>query len=159
MQLGAASQVPGDKRSEIATYLQTIAALARTNLNEARRSMRALRPVSNLEFRLDTTVEQLVETARLQTRANVSLQVRGERGQLAPYVENELCRIVQESLNNAVKHAAAKNISVGIEFQSTDAVRVSVKDDGVGFDTASRPSADSFGLIGMHERAASIGAS
>jgi signal transduction histidine kinase len=159
MQLGAASQIPGDQRSDIASHLQTIASLARANLAEARRSVLALRPLSNPECRLDSTLEHYIETIRLQTTADVSFQVKGTRGGIAPHVEKELCRIVQESLNNAVKHAAARKISVSVEFQEGDAARLSVKDDGVGFDPALRPASDRFGLVGMQERAASIGAS
>ncbi len=160
MQLGAASQVPGNTRSDIQPQLTAIDALARSSLAEARRSVRALRPsLASPECQLDRTVGQFVERVRLQTHAEVLLHIKGMRGRLAPQVENELCRIVQESLNNAVKHAKANRIHVTVEFQNHDAVRIAVKDDGVGFDPALRPAADSFGLIGMQERASSIGAS
>ena len=159
MQMGAASQVAGTLRSEIAPQLEAVTSLARTSLAEARRSVRALRPLATNECQLDRTVEQSIESARLQTKAEVVFRMKGARGELSPHVEKELCRIVQESLNNAVKHSSAKRIAVSVEFQGAQAVRLSVKDDGVGFDPSLRPGVDSFGLIGMQERASSIGAS
>lgn len=159
MQLGAASQIPGDRRSDITTHLQTVASLARSSLAEARRSVRALRSVPDTECRLDITIEQFVERIRLQTSAEVSFRINGSRGILPPHVENELCRIAQEALNNAVKHAAAKKIAVSVEFQGATALRLAIKDDGIGFDPELRPEPGSFGLIGMQERATTIGAS
>jgi signal transduction histidine kinase len=62
-------------------------------------------------------------------------------------------RIMQEALQNALKHASPKNVSVSIN--SNDAVYVSVKDDGKGFDTASV--VRSHGLYNMDFRAQEAG--
>ena len=159
MQLGAASLVPGDRRSDIAPHIHAVTDLARFSLAEARRSVRALRPLAVQELRLEQVVEQLAGGIRLQTNAEVTVRIQGEAGKLAPHVETELCRIVQESLNNVVKHASAKFISVHVEFQHPDSIRISIRDDGVGFDPAVRTHPDRFGILGMQERAASIGAS
>ena len=158
MQLGAASLVPGDRRSDIAPHIHAITDLARFSLAEARRSVRALRPLAAPELRLEQVVEQLAARIRLQTNAEVVVRILGG-GMLAPHVETELCRILQEALNNVVKHASAKFISVHVEFQHPDSIRISIRDDGVGFDPAVRTHPDRFGIVGMQERAASIGAS
>lgn len=158
-QLGAATLVPGNDRTAIAPHLHAITELARSSLVEARRSVRALRPVAALPSQLDRLLEHAVEGARLRTNASVTYRVDGVRGIIEPTAETELYRIAQESLNNVLKHASAKNISLRVEFQQRDAVRLSIKDDGIGFDPAAIPSLDSFGLVGMQERAASIGAS
>jgi signal transduction histidine kinase len=78
-------------------------------------------------------------------------------------VELHLYRIVQEALNNIVKHAAAKHVNVLLERRGDD-FTVIVEDDGRGFDTeaASPPPSDrrgGMGLISMRERAALIGGS
>ena len=65
-----------------------------------------------------------------------------------------LFRIVQESLTNIIKHANAKEVMVSIHLER-DAIHLTIKDDGVGFNGNANPAArkNSFGLIGMQERA------
>jgi two-component system sensor histidine kinase UhpB len=69
--------------------------------------------------------------------------------------EETLYRVVQEALSNVVKHARATRASVVIMVQDGCA-SVQVEDDGVGFDAAGPP-IDSFGLVGMRERASRLG--
>jgi two-component system, NarL family, sensor kinase len=64
-------------------------------------------------------------------------------------------RIVQESLNNALKYAQAKNISVSL-LQSHDAIHLVITDDGVGFDPSQIQGKRGLGLVGMRERAESV---
>jgi two-component system sensor histidine kinase DegS len=61
-----------------------------------------------------------------------------------------LFRLIQESVQNALKHAQASDIQVKIEMKK-DHVVVVVKDNGVGFDV-SRKKEGSFGIVGMKER-------
>ena len=65
-------------------------------------------------------------------------------------------RIGQEAINNAVKHAEANRIDVALNFD-TRSVRLSIRDDGRGFDADAQIADGHFGLIGMRERAAQIG--
>jgi signal transduction histidine kinase len=159
MQLGAASQVPDRDVSAIQPYLETIGTLARSSLAEARRSVRALRPLHSAQEPLSVVVERLIDRLRLQTEAEVSLRVEGSVHSMGPNAEAELARIVQEALHNVLKHACARHVSVALEFQGQDSLRISIKDDGHGFDPTRSPGSESFGLRGMHERAAGIGAS
>ena len=73
-------------------------------------------------------------------------------------VEDNLLRIGQEAVNNAVRHAQPQRIFVNLVFD-TGRVQLSVQDDGQGFDnqSASNGRAGHFGLIGMRERAEQIG--
>ncbi len=71
--------------------------------------------------------------------------------------ETTLFRIVQEALTNIAKHAQATSVEVILERRS-DHVLLVVEDDGVGFDAGSPPPGQSFGLLGMQERAALVGA-
>ena len=70
-------------------------------------------------------------------------------------VENNLLRIGQEAIFNATKYAHAKRITVKLEFGAKE-FRLVVRDDGCGFDAAHPPSADSFGLTAMRERAGEL---
>jgi signal transduction histidine kinase len=77
-----------------------------------------------------------------------------------PEVETHLYRILQESLNNVVKHAEATRVSVKLE-RKPQQVALVIKDDGRGFD-ASKTSANGdashgLGLLGMRERATLVG--
>ena len=71
-------------------------------------------------------------------------------------VETNLLRIGQEAVNNAVKHAQAKRIDVGLNFDTRN-VRLSIRDDGRGFNPNDQIADGHFGLIGMRERAEQIG--
>jgi two-component system, NarL family, sensor histidine kinase UhpB len=77
---------------------------------------------------------------------------------LAPDVESALYRIAQEALTNVAKHARAGNVEVILERRQ-DHVLLIVEDDGVGFEGSAGESGQGFGLMGMHERAALVGAS
>jgi PAS domain S-box-containing protein len=77
---------------------------------------------------------------------------------LPPDVETTLYRIAQEAMTNIAKHSGAANVEVILERRS-DHVLLIVEDDGVGFDMAAvQVASDGFGLLGMHERAALVGA-
>ncbi len=65
-------------------------------------------------------------------------------------------RIAQESLNNVVKYAKATQVVVGLHMQE-DGLRLSIMDDGVGFDVAAVPP-NHLGLRIMRERADAVGA-
>jgi signal transduction histidine kinase len=65
-------------------------------------------------------------------------------------------RIGQEAINNAVKHARANRIDVALNFDTRN-VRLSVRDDGRGFDPSQQIADGHFGLLGMRERAEQIG--
>jgi signal transduction histidine kinase len=92
--------------------------------------------------------------------ANATFHVEGAEQRLDPERELALYRIVQEALRNAAKHARASLVSVGVTF-AHDEVKVTVEDDGVGFNTpdaaASYARRGHFGLMGMQERAQLFG--
>lgn len=103
----------------------------------------------------------LTETARRlthETAIQAQVEVNGTFRPLAQLVEDNLLRIGQEAINNAVKHAQAQRIFVNLVFDARR-VQLIVRDDGRGFDNqvAGNGRAGHFGLIGMRERAEQIG--
>jgi len=137
--------------------LSQIQKLARSGLEEARRSVQALRPKA-----LDgnTLPEALRQTAiRLNNDANLSCQFRqrGKKLHLSDATQNELFRIGQEALTNVVKHAQAKSVCITLVSQAR-CVSLSIKDDGIGF-AATKPQDQNhgFGMGTMRERAQAIG--
>ncbi len=127
--------------------------LARSCLDEARLSVRALRPESACANLADALQAQVERFAPLGVHA--MLEVQGEPGVLERHAESELLRIAQESVTNVLKHAQARNVHIRLVW-SSDSVTLAIVDDGRGFDLHAHH--DGFGLVGMHERACRIGA-
>jgi signal transduction histidine kinase len=130
----------------------------RTAVAELRETLVQLRSTVNAEHPLEVHVRQLAE--RFTRRTGVVAELRfGPVVPLPPRVEQEILRIVQEALNNVEHHAEAKKVLIGWSMRDGN-VEVVVEDDGKGFDfdpSDRRP--DAFGLLGMSERADTIGAS
>ena len=80
----------------------------------------------------------------------------GEPGELRGDQELGAFRIVQEALSNIEKHARASTVEVSID-STTDGLRVSIRDDGIGFDvipeTGGFARLGRYGILGMQERA------
>lgn len=85
------------------------------------------------------------------------LDIIGESYKLPQQKEMVIFRIVQEALNNAIKHAKAKNISLQVNYQP-EIFTLTVSDDGAGFDTAVMQKNKGIGLKSMQNRAQLIGA-
>lgn len=97
----------------------------------------------------------LAETGRV-AGAKVELSVRADG--VPPSVGAAAYRIVQEALTNAVRHGGRENLTVRVGLWTADgALRVSVRDDGTGGGVGPSDGTPGFGLIGMRERARSVG--
>jgi signal transduction histidine kinase len=149
----AVSVCPG---SAARPHITAATDLARDSLIEARRSIRALRP-AGLDGRGlgDALAEVTSRLSRLST-ATLRSQTHGARTPMPGDVEEALLRIATEALTNATKHARARNIDMDVMFEDR-AVRLAVRDDGIGFD-GSGFGQRNVGLSSMRERAHSIGA-
>lgn len=82
------------------------------------------------------------------------MKITGSQYKLAPQKEMVLFRIVQEALNNAIKHAKAKNINLLLDYKP-GLFTLTVSDDGNGFDSTQVK--NGIGLKSMHNRALLIG--
>lgn len=92
-------------------------------------------------------------------RAGVPVNVSADAATRLPCaVETSLYRIVQEALNNAVKHAAARHIWIEIRRLPLQ-VKCRVRDDGRGLETRREPSPPGLGLAGIRERVRALGGS
>jgi signal transduction histidine kinase len=96
----------------------------------------------------------------VSTRASLPIHIEATvSGRLPGPVETALYRTVQEGLNNAVKHAKAKNVWIRA-WKERNALYCSIRDDGAGFDARrvqTEPSRKGLGLIAMQERMSAIG--
>jgi signal transduction histidine kinase len=141
-----------------AEQMQQVQELAHRTQAELRSLVFGLRPPQLDDDGLVTTVGKHLEVLSRAHGLKVDLRSRGD-AVLEPRVERELYRVVQEALNNVVRHAHAKSVTVDIEFRES-AVNVVVRDDGDGFDPAARSIRERrLGLTSMRERAQALGGS
>jgi signal transduction histidine kinase len=134
--------------------------MTRRSLFEARRSVWDLR--SHL-LENSTLVNAMGEVAKLMSTSSqvpISVGTSGSPRKLPALVENNLLRITQEALTNALKHARATQINVHLAYDPGK-VCLRIQDDGVGFDTNNSAIvyAGHFGLLDMSERAEKMGGS
>ncbi|MGQ9834323.1 MAG: sensor histidine kinase [Candidatus Villigracilaceae bacterium] len=124
-----------------------------TELPETPRVLRAS-PLEDLGLGL--ALRQMAESAAARVNLDLELALPNPMPGLAPAVEQCLYRIAQETVENVAHHANAKRLTLRLE---SDAGRwkLTVQDDGLGFDPREDPAAGHFGLVGMKERAALSG--
>ena len=157
LNVGAATQVLTDDLEATQTHLETIDELARIGLAEARRSVTALRPQLLEDGNLHSALHRLVTQMRAAADTALIYEIKGTAYPLPVEVENNLLRIGQEALTNAIKYADASEIRVELVYENTQCI-LRIKDDGRGFGVGSIPSVGGFGLLGISERVERIGA-
>jgi signal transduction histidine kinase len=152
MQLDAVAQT-----QPVAAPISQALSLARHGLNEARRAVAALRPQALLNRDLPDAVERMLNQLTMGSDVQPLIERPAQWQPLPADVEDHLFRIVQEALNNVMKHAQASRVRVELS-QSHQEVNVLVADDGRGFDVRTLPADQGFGFEGMQQRAQLIGA-
>jgi signal transduction histidine kinase/DNA-binding response OmpR family regulator len=135
-------------------HLQNASTLARDSLNEARRSVFALRPQALEKATFWEALQRLVKNATAGTELRTEFRTQGKARDLSPKVEENLLHIGQEALTNALKYAHATRFDVRLSFKANE-IRLELEDNGSGFDAQERQ--DGFGLKGMRERAEQMG--
>ncbi|HEY2149782.1 MAG TPA: two-component regulator propeller domain-containing protein [Vicinamibacterales bacterium] len=137
--------------------LEEIVADAGQSLREARRSLSGLRSRPDSPAGLVATVTRIARHLTEPKDVRLKLALNDPHTELPADIEYNLLRIAQEAMVNAVKHSGARTLNVSLE-STRERLRLSVNDDGAGFDETNGPPAGHYGLIGMKERAAQIGA-
>jgi signal transduction histidine kinase len=137
--------------------LEELRQLSRGALAEMRTLLLELRPSALTEARLSDLLKQLGEAVSGRARLPITLSVDGEFP-LHPDVQVFFYRIAQEALNNILKHAAATQAGMTLQFEDSPqgrSVRLTIQDDGQGFEPANVPS-NHLGLGIMQERAQAV---
>ena len=138
----------------VGAQLERLSQLAKSALSEMQLLVSELHPVKASGGGLVSALRQHLATSRYPESLSVSLQVEGD-GTLEPAEEQNLFRILQESLNNIVKHAQATQAH--IQLHLTEPFWIQVEDQGRGFDLQQALASGGVGLQAMCERAAEIG--
>lgn len=130
--------------------MKSVRKMVRSSLYEVRRIIYDLRPMALDDLGLIPTLKKYVDTIADYEKTKIEFKMIGEEKRLDQKYEVALFRLVQESLQNAIKHAAAKLIQIKVEITNNN-ITLLIKDNGKGFDTTQKKD-KSFGLIGMRER-------
>ena len=139
------------------SHLDRARILVRNSIAEARRYVWDLRSQALENNDLPTALSETARRLTAETTVTAQVQVSGTFRPLPRLVEDNLLRIAQEAINNAVKHSQAAHLFVNLAFD-VRRVRLSVRDDGHGFDsqTSGNGGTGHFGLVGMRERVEQI---
>ncbi len=142
------------RRKEANEHLQRASELARQSLNEARRSVHALRPQALEGGNFWDALKGLIKNTTAGTALHTTFSVRGKMRHLPLAWQENLLHIGQEALTNALKYAHPRNFETKLIF-NTKELHLELRDDGDGFKVKERH--DGFGLAGMRERVEQMG--
>jgi signal transduction histidine kinase len=155
-QLEAAADELGSDPDAARVRLTRAHALAREALAEARRSVWALRPAGLEHGDLAGAITHATHSLAQGCPIEVEVTSRGVPRPLRDEVADNLLRLTQEAVSNALTHASARRVRVALAY-SAGGVELTVEDDGRGFEPDRVRSGCGVGLRSMRERAESIG--
>lgn len=131
--------------------LRDLKGMVRDTLHEVRRIIYDLRPMALDDLGIVPTLKKYLNSVQDYNEGTyIEFNSRGEDRRMPMNYETAIFRLVQECVNNAVKHGSSKEIRVNFEWLKEN-VNISIKDNGTGFDTTLAKQ-NSFGIIGMKER-------
>ncbi|MGH7691861.1 MAG: histidine kinase [Candidatus Dormibacteria bacterium] len=133
--------------------------LARSSLREARRSVWDLRPEGLERAGLAGAISEELGRAQERSGVRTRLRQRGMQGRtLAAGLEVAVFRVVREAVANAVRHGGPTEVTVELH-RAGEHLKVTISDDGQGFDTEGPLRPGGFGITSMRERATTCGGS
>lgn len=144
----ARKHLPHD--SPILTDLREASDAAQSTLNRVRTLSQALHPVILDEAGVESALDWYLATMERQTGIKVWYEKKGQPFPVSSSAGIHVYRIVQEALNNVVRHSGVDDVSVQLTFGS-DSLEVAVEDHGVGLTQS--PQGRGIGMVAMRERA------
>jgi signal transduction histidine kinase len=106
---------------------------------------------------LDESINRLIAELKSIHSISFSVNIKGTEVELPHDTKISIYRILQESLNNIIKHANAKNVIINL-YHNDPSFTMIIQDDGKGFDITSLSSPKSYGIKSIKNRASSINA-
>ncbi len=147
---------------DCASMIASSRAITEQVIGELREVMKGLRPPALDDLGLTASVRQLVTDLEARSGISADLHAKGADTRLPSQIEVAMFRIAQESLANVEHHSGARSVIVRLTYGVSE-VRLSVEDDGCGFDPpelgagATGGDGQHLGIIGMTERASLVG--
>jgi ligand-binding sensor domain-containing protein/signal transduction histidine kinase len=148
----------GTNRTEEARHeLDATRTLVQEGLEEARRSIWNLRAEDSDRPTLPQQLDRIVQDT-INRGTDAELEVTGAYHPLPAATEEELLRITQEGVANALRHGNPATLYLRLVY-TRNHLQLDITDDGTGFDVENAPAKDSghYGLTGLRERAEQIG--
>ncbi|HJS20396.1 MAG TPA: sensor histidine kinase [Anaerolineales bacterium] len=156
---GLSGRLSSRNKDALAT-LHKLELLTADSLEELQRLMTDLRPSHLDDLGLSAALRWYSSKIQEHSSLNIRVDIYGDECDLDDAMKITIFRIIQESLNNIIKHAHATQVNIHVHFEEKN-VRINVFDNGIGFDRDQaerrRASRTSLGLAGMEERAALLG--
>lgn len=145
-----------DKNEPVGRHLKNLRSDVRSVVSEVRDTLYDLRTDVTESQEISDILEGFL--GRVGTRSGLVTKLDSRvSGRLPLMQERELWRVAQEAITNVERHAEASKVAVTWHSDGSRALLL-VADDGIGFPTGQAGRLDSYGVLGMRERAASIGA-
>ncbi len=144
----------GPARAEQLASLRTITKEA---IDSLRRTIFALRPPALDDLGLEAAIMRYADLHARPAGVTVSISGSVDAHSLGPDGEVALFRVIQESLNNVVRHSGATAAQISLRQHPDGAIEVHVRDNGRGFDPSAARRSDAVGIYGMAERAEMLG--
>lgn len=138
--------------------LNSLKASAMGTFQKVRNFIFELRPMMLDDLGLAPTIRRYADAFKEQTGLDINVTITGHERRLEPYLEVMLFRAIQELLGNAARHSQASLVKVVLDM-GEDRIRVSVDDNGKGFDPDSLQHSNSLGLKLIGERTEMLGGS
>jgi len=147
-----------EKQDRLIAQMEEISESAADSITEVRRISQNLHPYQIEHLGLTTAIETMIETTAEASVIEFEKEIDSLDEVMPKDAEINLYRIVQESLNNILKHSEATKAKV-IVRKDDNLLRVLIEDNGKGFNTEYLSNAkDGLGLTGIRERAKMLGA-
>jgi signal transduction histidine kinase len=143
------------EQAEVRSMLDRSLRSTRAGLTETRRAMKDLRSKQLEELGLSFAIHNLAKRAASRAGFDLSLQISRQLPELSTEVEQCVYRVSQEALENIVRHANARHVSVHLLMED-HALQLKIADDGCGFNLVDVGIVDKLGIQGMRERAAMV---
>ncbi len=154
MELGnLGAMAPGN--AELRRHVESIRRLAESSVNVVRNMALLLRPSMLDDLGLVPALQWQAREISKRTGMAVAVDAEGVADDLPEEHRTCIYRVVQEALNNCARHAAARSVRIRVVQEATR-IRLSVHDDGQGFDSLQ---VRGLGLLGMEERVTHLGGS
>ena len=138
------------------TRLARLSAMIDQGIDLKRRIIEALRPSLLDHLGLASALQWYVEETCRESKLACRLRISEKLERMPPDLEIAFYRLVQEALNNVVKHARAKTFELELE-RTPEGLRVLLGDDGVGIEDLAKAKRLAHGLPGMMHRVRSLG--
>jgi len=144
-----------NKSKVVENHLEELTQLSREAMSDMRLLIFELRPPILEKSGLSAALQSRLESVEAKAGFETSFETSGSF-HLSPSQESELYRIAQEALNNVIKHAQAKQVAIRLVGES-GCIRMTIEDNGAGFDPQEIEHGGGQGFRNMRERAANIG--